>query len=141
MSRDYFRAETGLHLVGQDSDTGVKLLFGSGAPSMDAEVASLYLRTDDGTQWRKIAAGAGSGNWEKVPVLADITQIKFRKEQVVALTSTAAPVSGGTIDLVATPLGGDEGTTLAGADFTPNVSHILFGHGGTEKLMKVSADG
>ena len=139
MARDYFRAEMGLHLTGENTDSGVKLLFGSGAPSMDAEVASLYLRTDDGTQWRKIASGAGAGNWEKVPVLADITQIKFRKEAVVALTATAAPVSGGTIDLAATPLAGDEGTTLAGADFTPNVSHILFGHGGTEKLMKVSA--
>ena len=139
MARDFFRAELGLHLTGENSDSGVKVLFGSGAPAMDAEVGSLYLRTDDGTQWRKIAAGAGAGNWEKVPVLADITQIKFRSEKVVALTTTAAPISGGTIDLAAVPLAGDEGTLLVGADFTPNVSHILFGHGGTEKLMKVSA--
>ena len=138
MSRDYFRAEQGIHITGQDSDVGVKILFGSGAPSIDAEVSSIYHRTDDGTLWRKIAAGAGSGNWEKVPVAADITTIKFRGESVVAITSTVAPSSGGTIDLVASPLAGDEGTLLVGSDFTAGVSHILFGFGGTGKLMKVS---
>lgn len=138
MARDLFEIEKGLHLTGENSDVGVQLLFGSGAPAMDAEVGSIYARTDDGTLWRKIAAGVGSGNWEKVPVAADITTIKFRGESVVALTSTIAPVSGGTIDLVATPLAGDEGSLLVGADFIANVSHILFGFGGTEKLMKVS---
>lgn len=139
MARDFFRVERGLHITGENTDVGVKALFGSGAPSMDAEVGSIYMRTDDGTLWRKIAAGAGALNWEKIPVLADITTIKFRGEKVVALTATAAPVSGGTIDLAASPLAGDEGTLLNGASFTPNVSHILFGFGGTEKLMKVSA--
>jgi hypothetical protein len=63
----------------------------------------------------------------------------FRQERVVALTATAAPTSGNTIDLAATPLSGDEGTLLTGASFTPNVSHILFGNGGTEKIMLVTA--
>ena len=139
MSRDYFRAELGLHLTAQDSDAGVKVLFGAGAPSLDAEVGSLYLRTDDtGTTWRKIAAGAGTGNWEKTPTASDITTIKFRGESVVAITSTTAPSSGGTIDLAATPLGGDDGTLLVGANFVAGVSHILFGYGATGKLMKVS---
>ena len=139
MPREYFGIEKGLHITGENTDVGVKVLFGSGAPSIEAEVASLYLRTDDGTQWRKIAAGTGTDKWEKVPVLADITQIKFRKETVVALTAQVAPTSGNTIDLVAAPFTDDEGTTLAGADFTPGVSHVLFGHGGTEKLMLASA--
>jgi hypothetical protein len=138
MSRDLFRAELGLHLTGQDSDVGVKVLFGSGAPAMDAEMSSMYHRTDDGTLWRKMAAGAGAGNWEKVPVAADITTIKFRGESVVAITATAAPSSGSTIDLVATPLAGDEAPLLAGTDFVAGVSHILFGYGATGKLMKVS---
>lgn len=139
MSREYFVAEKGLHLVAENTDAGIKILFGSGAPSLDAEVGSKYHRTDDGTEWRKIAAGTGTDKWEKCPVLADVTAIKFRSEKVVALTATAAPASASTIDLAATPLAGDEGTLLTGADFTPNVSHILFGHGGTEKLMLVSA--
>jgi hypothetical protein len=138
MSREYFGIEKGLHITGENTDVGVKVLFGSGAPSLEAEVASLYLRTDDGTQWRKIAAGTGTDKWEKVPVLADITQIKFRKETVVALTSDAAPISGAVIDLAADPFTDDDGATLDGASFTPGVSHVLFGHGGTEKLMMAS---
>ena len=139
MSRDYQRLERGIHVTAENSDVGVKYLFGSGAPTLDAEVGSLYLRTDDATMWRKITAGTGADKWERCPVLADIAAITFRSEKVVALTATAAPVSGGTIDLGATPLSGDETPLLTGANFTPNVSHILFGYGGTEKLMKVSA--
>lgn len=138
MSLDYFRAEKGLHLTGENLDVGAHLLFGSGAPSLDADVGSLYMRTDVAQIWRKIAAGAGSGNWERQAELADIGTFGFRSERVVAVTSQAAPANNTVIDLAATPLTGDEGTTLSGANFTANVSHIIFGYGGTEKLMKVS---
>jgi hypothetical protein len=139
MSRNFFMIEKGIHMVGENAETGAKILFGSGAPAMDAEIGSIYQRTDgSGLLYRKTVAGAGGGNWEKVPELSDIVSVKFRPEQVVALTAQAAPSSGTVIDLVAVPLTGDEAPTLVAADFTAGVSHILFGQGGTEKLMKVS---
>jgi hypothetical protein len=70
--------------------------------------------------------------------LDDITYLRWRKEEVIALTAQAAPISGGTIDLVAAPLSDDDAPTLVAADFTAGVSHILFGKGGTPKLMLVS---
>jgi hypothetical protein len=47
-------------------DSGVIVVSGSGAPTFDAPVGSLYLRTDGSTSttlYVKTAAGSGGGNW------------------------------------------------------------------------------
>lgn len=144
MGRDMFRFAKGLHMTGEDSDEGVHHLFGSGAPGSqtqenDAEVGSIYNDTvAPGHLHRKKAAGSGTDKWIRLADYDDIIGQKWRSEKVIAITSTAAPTEGATIDLVATPLGGDETPFLVGSDFTVG-DYILFGAGGTEVLGQVSA--
>ena len=54
MARDFFRAEKGIHITGENVEVGVHCLFGSAAPGSasqedNAEVGSLMIyRTGDG---------------------------------------------------------------------------------------------
>jgi hypothetical protein len=102
----------------------------------DAEQGSVYFRTN-GQSYQKFSAGTGTAVWRRLANADDLINMHFRGELVRALTSTAAPSSGTVIDLVAVPLGGDETPFLVAADFAVD-EFILFGAGGTEKLMRVS---
>ncbi len=141
MSRVLYGIEKGIRLFGENSNTGVDFLFGSvipgGTTDTDAAgVGSLYLQ-DNGQLYQKKTAGAGVDKWIRKATLEDLTAIKFRSEKVIAATTQVAPASGSVIDLTTNPLTGDEAPTLAAADF-PVDSHIIFGVGGTPKLMRVS---
>lgn len=141
MSRVLHGIEKGIRLFGENSNTGVDFLFGSvipgGTTDTDAAgVGSLYLQ-DNGQLYQKKTAGAGVDKWIRKATLEDLTAIKFRSEKVIAATTQVAPASGAVINLVTNPLTGDDAPTLAAADF-PVDSHIIFGVGGTPKLMRVS---
>lgn len=143
MARSLFVLEKGLRMVGENTDVGVDLLFGSGAPGSgsptdDAAVGSLYQRTDSsGELYRKKTAGTGTDKWVRILTYDDFLSFSFRDEKVTAATGDAAPISGSVIDLVATPFGDDDNPDLVAADFAVN-DHIIFGVGGTPKLMRVS---
>jgi len=137
MARDYFTVEKGLQLLTENGSEGVKYLFGSGVPSLEAEVGSKYQRTDSGEEYLKISVGTGTDKWLRMATVNDITALSWRSEKVVALTADAAPSTGSSIDLVSNPFGDDDAPLLTAADFSVD-DHILFGAGGTEKLMRVS---
>jgi hypothetical protein len=142
MGRDFFTVEKGFRIVGENTNVGVSHLFGAGAPGTqvqenDCEVGSLYNNTTDGSQYTKFTAGSGTDKWVRLATYTDVAGLKWRSEQVAALTSTAAPIEGATIDLGAVHLGGDETPFLVGSDFTVG-EYILFGAGGTEVLAKIS---
>ena len=70
MSRDLFKLEKGIHILSENANTGVMVLFGSGAPGGsglpdDAEQGSLYMRTDGGL-YKKKTSGTGADKWELV---------------------------------------------------------------------------
>lgn len=141
MARQLYGIEKGVRLFGENSNTGVDFLFGSTVPggfadTDNAGVGSLYLQ-DNGQLFQKKTAGAGTDKWARKATVDDLNQIKFRSEKVIAATSQVAPSSGSTIDLAATPLTGDEAPTLLGANFAVD-TYIIFGVGGTPKLMRVS---
>lgn len=142
MARDFFTLEKGIHVTGENSDVGVKYLFGSpvagGTTETDgAEVGSLYIRTATGHLYQKITAGSGTDKWMRIANLNDLQTFTWRPEKVTAATGQAAPSSGSTIDLSSAPFSDDDSPTLAGADFTVD-DYIIFGVGGTPKLMRVS---
>lgn len=67
--------------LGFEDDNGVATLSGSGVPGGDsshedaAKRGSTYSDIVTGSKYRKTADGAGAGNWERIPELADITGI------------------------------------------------------------------
>lgn len=143
MSRVAFTIEKGLHVTGENSNVGVHYLFGSGAPGGDsgpldaAEVGSLYQRTDTPSMYIKIASANATSDWLRIATLSDIYALSWRSEKVIAVTADAAPSEGGTIDLSLNPFSDDNAPTLAGADFVVG-NYVIFGYGGTVKLMKVT---
>jgi hypothetical protein len=141
MSRDNFLIEKGLRITAQDDNTVfVDHLFGSATPGSaaqedNASQGSIYLKTSDGTIWRKFAAGSGTGVWEKVPTYADLVSIGWRAAK--AATGQAAPTFPQTRNLTTTPFTDDDGTTLAATDFIVG-DLILYGVGGTAVLGQVT---
>lgn len=142
MARQLFGLEKGIRLFAENGAAGVDVIFGAGAPGGDsgaqdaAPVGSLYQRTD-GTLYQKKASANAAADWVRLATLDDIYNLAWRTEKVIAATGDAAPSSGATIDLSSAPFGDDEGTQLAGADFAVD-TYIIFGVGGTPKLMRVS---
>lgn len=141
MARDLFRLEKGIHVVGTNLDTGVQILFGSTVPGGEtvtdnAEQGSVYHRTN-GEYYQKDTAGTGADKWVRMVNQKDLNTFVWRSETVRAATGDAAPVSGSVIDLVANPFGDDDAPTLTASDFNVD-EHIIFGVGGTPKLMRVS---
>lgn len=128
-----FRQEVSL-----SSDQGASFYIGEGAPSADADIGSTYRDLTSGHIYQKNASGAGADKWIRQANTNDLLAIKFRSEKVVAATGDVAPASGSSIDLVANPFGDDEAPLLVAADFVVG-NHIIFGVGGTPKLMRVSA--
>lgn len=143
MSRGLFALEKGIRIQAENDETShVDILFGSGAPGGDsgdqddAGIGSIYGEIS-GKLYRKTANVGNASDWTEV-VNADLTQLSFRSEKVIAATGDVAPSTGSSIDLSANPFGDDEGTLLTAADFAVN-DCIIFGVGGTPKIMKVSA--
>lgn len=89
MAREYYGIEKGLQILGENSETGVKILFGSADPStgggVTAEVGSLYLRTN-GNAYKKI--NTNDTDWEILPDQTD-----------VAALITLSGVAAGSVDL------------------------------------------
>jgi hypothetical protein len=137
MSRNYFIVEKGMAVADENGAVVVKYLNGTGAPSLDAEVGSEYKNITTGEMYQKKTAGSGADKWVKLATADDLLSISFRSEKVIAATGDVGPSSGSVLDLVATPFGDDESPKLIAADFDTD-SYIMFGVGGTPKLMKVS---
>lgn len=142
MGRVLHSIEKGLKITGENSDSGVSFLFGAGVPGADAgvqdaaEVGSIYMQTN-GQLYQKKTAGAGADKWERKATLSDITSLSFRSEKVRAATGQVAPITGSVINLTTTPFSDDDAPVLTAADFFVN-DHVIFGVGGTPKLMRVS---
>jgi hypothetical protein len=88
MAREYFGIEKGIQILGENTITGVKVLFGSGAPAIEAEIGSLYLRSDQAEVYKKIDTGADASDWEILPDNTD-----------VAALITLSGVAAGSVDL------------------------------------------
>ena len=139
--RELFTVEKGLQIVPANADVGVSIISGAGVPGGDvgeqdaAEVGSLYLRTT-GQIYKKIASANLASDWENMQNV-DLSLFAFRSEHVVAATGDVAPASGAVINLTSSPFGDDDAPALSAADFIVG-DHIIFGVGGTPKLMRVS---
>jgi len=84
------------------ADDRISYLSGTGIPGADAsyqdaaEVGSKYADIATGEQYRKITAGSGTGNWDRIPTLADLTgqtnEDPWRNPAVVYTEATEAAV-------------------------------------------------
>lgn len=75
MARQNFVVEKGLKIVDAGTQTGVEHIQGSGAPTLDAPVGSLYSDRATGSHYQKITAGAGADKWEKIARDADVQDL------------------------------------------------------------------
>lgn len=140
--RELFTVEKGLQIVPANSDVGVSIISGAGIPGGDAgeqdaaEVGSLYLRTT-GQVYKKIGSAGNASDWENMQNV-DLSLFTFRNEHVIAVTGDVAPASGAVINLTTNPFGDDDAPSkLVAGDFVVD-DYIIFGAGGTPKLMRVS---
>ena len=142
MSRELFGLEQGIHILSENGDTGVMLIFGSAAPGSigtfddAAEVGSVYFRTN-GQHYQKHTSGSGIDKWRRMANSDDLLNLSWRSDKVTVLTSTVAPIEGGTIDLSAVHFTDDDTPFLDGSDFSLG-DYVLFGHGGTEEIHRVT---
>jgi len=145
MAQELFAIEKGLSLEGENSDSGIKLLFGSAAPGGDAaeqdaaEQGSVYCRTN-GEFFQKVTAGTGTDKWERMAKLSDVTSVTFRGEKVQVATGDAAPVFPAVINFDTNPFGDDDAPDLGNSDLAIG-DFVLFGVGGTPVLAEVTASG
>jgi len=100
MALDFFRLEKGIHVVSENGETGVKFLFGAGAPggttdTDNAEQGSFYQDTA-GAVYIKYASGSGTDKWKRLARAEEISNIIFREERVRAATEEA--LTAGTTD-------------------------------------------
>lgn len=96
MARDYFAIEKGLHIQSENADTGVKILFGSGAPAIEAEIGSLYQRTDQAEVYKKIDTGTDPSDWEILPNQPNVANL-ITLSGVAANATTLGTFTGSTI--------------------------------------------
>lgn len=139
MSRELFGIEKGIILFKENGDNGISIIRGSVLPGLgqqeiDAEVGSLYIR-DNGNHYVKKLAGSGEDKWVREVNQDDLNGISPRSEKIVVGSADAAPTSGASFAL---PFSDDDAPVLTYADFSVG-DHVLYGIGGTPKLMKVSA--
>lgn len=141
MSRQLFGLEKGVRIFSENGDSGIDILRGTGAPggttdTDGANVGSVYQEDAGLGFYLKTAAGSGTDKWSRLAKTDELNAIAFQS-CINAATGDAAPVSGSTIDLGASPFSDDDAPTMVATDFAVD-DLILFGVGGTPKLMKVS---
>jgi len=151
MALDLFRVSSGLQI-----DDSTQILEGSGAPSLDAPIGSIYTETTTGGLYTKIAAGAGADKWSVLSTVAYVDQEIHNVSQLVSglgnafnyVGTVAGGVSGSGLDLATLPTGGKDAgdyykvTTAgyfkigAGAEFYANVGDGLVWNlsGGVDKI-------
>jgi len=138
MARELFGIEQGVHLLSENSDTGVMLLFGSAEPGSigtfddDAEVGSAFFRTN-GSFYIKDTAGTGTDKWVRQANADDLLNVTWRSELVRAATNEAL-VAGST-----DPTGwADNEQGLADTDFAIG-EYVIGDVDGTPALFEVTA--
>jgi hypothetical protein len=89
MARELFGIEKGVQLLSENALTGVKVLFGSGAPAIEAEKGSMYLRTDVAEVYKKIDTGAEESDWELLADAGDISTLQGHIDNLVTLSGVA----------------------------------------------------
>lgn len=76
MSRELWELEKGIKITSENSDSGVSILFGAGAPGGDtgpqdaAEKGSIYMNQTNGFVYNKHTAGTGADKWDIHPQLS-----------------------------------------------------------------------
>lgn len=137
MSRQLYTVEKGLRIHGENTQAGVDILFGSGAPGGDtgeqdaAGVGSLYLRTN-GQAYKKIGSANSAADWEEIGNVT-LDQLNWRNEKVRA--ATVDTLSAGSVDPTSFS---DNESGLDGNDFA--VGEYLIGDvDGTPVLYEVTA--
>ena len=95
MSQDLFRVMGGIQI-----DESVKILEGSGVPSMDAPLGSIYSDTSTGSvgYFLKVGSGAGTEKWVKLATQAYVQQfasssISWREPVSVRVTGASLPAA------------------------------------------------
>lgn len=139
MARNLEGIEYGIRLLGENEDTGVRVLMGAGSPggnayTDDAEVGSVFF-SYGGTMWQKKTSGSGFDKWKRMANSDDLLDISWRSDKVKVLTSLAAPIEGGIVDATTFP---DAESTITGATFALG-DMILFGYGGTPVAGRVTS--
>lgn len=135
--------EVGIQVLDINADTGVSILQGTAVPGSigtyddEALVGSLYLKRD-GETYQKKTSGSGADKWRRLANADDLLNVSWRSDIVKALTTHVAPAEGGTIDLGAINFSDDDTPFLDGSDFSLGDA-ILFGHGGTEEIHRITA--
>ena len=140
MSLDLEIIEGGMRITDENSDVGMDILQGSGAPGGTtftdaAGVSSRYGDRATGDTYEKFAAGSGTDKWRRMPNLNDIGNMNL-KGAVKAATGEALSV--GARNLVTTPFTDDDAPTLVAADFVVG-NLIIGGVGGTPIMYEVTA--
>lgn len=132
--------ESGLKIVDVGTMTGVEHIQGSGAPSMDAPVGSLYSDRSSGSHYQKVTAGAGSGNWKKLATTEDVSAVigTWRPERVLAVTGAA--IDAGTTN-VNIGLLDQDGSAPAAVDYAVGDFIISYANtAGSVKLLEITAN-
>lgn len=138
MARQLFGVEQGIHLLSENSDSGVMLLFGAPEPGSigtfddDAEQGSIYFRTN-GQTFQKFAAGTGTAVWRRLANADDLASMTWRSELVRALTDDTLAV--GNVD--PSTFSDLEGT-LTDADFAVG-EYVIGGAASSPVLYEVTA--
>lgn len=142
MARQPEGIELGLAIYDLNGDTPILVRRISADPGADsvtngAEQGSLFIR-ENGTMFQKKLSGSGADKFVRMANIDDITAISWRSETVRVATGDAAPSTGSAIDLTSNPFGDDNAPLLDAGDFTVG-EYVLFGVGGTPKLMEVTS--
>lgn len=138
MARDFFRIEKGLHITGENNETGVKVLFGSALPGGDAgeqdgaEIGSLYHRTS-GELYQKIANAGATADWLKFATVNDVTNLSWRSEVVRAVTNDT--LTAGSSD---PSTWSDNESGITDADFAVG-EYVIGDADGTPALFEITA--
>lgn len=104
MALQMFELERGIHIVTENTHTGVYYLFGSGAPGTQtqenaAEVGSVYTDASTGLVYYKITSGSGTDKWEQaargpnVDNLVGLSGVAVNSTNLGTFTGTTIPDS------------------------------------------------
>jgi len=142
MARTFWGVEKGFRILAENGTSiAMEMFVGTSFPGGDAgdqdaaPLGSLYWKIGTAMIFRKIFTFNTTDDWE---LLSSSNLLSgFRNELVRAATATVAPSSGSVINLTSTPFTDDDAPLLTAANFTVG-DRIIYGVGGTPKLMKVT---